>query len=431
MVSSIQQLKLKFIRMKNRLSVFRKKVQGGILSYVLFLSLALFMALSAILLRGYFDYLLVSRQLINERLTDNLNSAIQIIKYCPEKLNNDTLQITANDCISINTSSWGLLDIVKLQAHYNRFSDSTCLIMGDQIAHDLPALYLADQKKFLSLSHNTHIKGTCYAPKRGVIKGIVDGLGYARDSLVYGEVKQSSQNLPELNHHTKQKINIALSSHVKQNSYQFDPHGDQTLKHPFDQPAMVLNSPSTIYLNKVSIKGKIKIVSIQSIVVAANSNIEGVILVAPRIVIEKGFKGRLQAFAYSELIVEENVELYYPSVLYVGSENAKNSCTIKQHTKVAGLIVLPEKTQRWKKVDLYIDTNAVIEGQIYCNGRVEHKGKLKGSIYAYKFFHRTPQAYYENYIVDGEINREELSPYFVGVDLLSEPETKETIRCIY
>ncbi|MEO1437949.1 MAG: hypothetical protein AAFV80_20575 [Bacteroidota bacterium] len=93
--------------------------------------------------------------------------------------------------------------------------------------------------------------------------------------------------------------------------------------------------------DNVNWKGKILVIAQNSIVVEANAHLEQVILIAPSIQFKKGFQGSIQAYASDQLIVEEEVQLHYPSILGFIDKNPeeKGQFSIFRKGKVNGLII--------------------------------------------------------------------------------------------
>ncbi|MFH6996253.1 hypothetical protein ACHRWY_27650, partial [Flavobacterium sp. FlaQc-48] len=94
-------------------------------------------------------------------------------------------------------------------------------------------------------------------------------------------------------------------------------------------------------LGNLIFKGNFILRSEDSIRVKKNTVLEDVILIAPKITFEEGFKGTVQAFASKGIELEEKVTLKYPSVICVYNESPDESkIKIKKGCYITGAVVL-------------------------------------------------------------------------------------------
>jgi hypothetical protein len=172
-------------------------------------------------------------------------------------------------------------------------------------------------------------------------------------------------------------------------------------------------------LGNVIFKGNIILRSKDSIRVRKSTVLEDIILIAPKITFEEGFKGTVQAFATKGIELEQKVTLNYPSVICVYNESTKASnIKIKKESKITGAIVLfGNPLEMLDKNTIDIEEEGLIYGDIYCSGKLLLKSNVYGSVYTNRFFYKTESSSYDNTIADIEINATKRPIYFIAIPL--------------
>ena len=178
-------------------------------------------------------------------------------------------------------------------------------------------------------------------------------------------------------------------------------------------------------LSNTIIKGNFILRSEDSIRVKKSAILEDVILIAPKITFEEGFKGTVQAFAAKGIELEEKVILNYPSVLCVYNESTDEAkIKIKKECQLTGAVVLfGNSNVDIDKNTIEIDENGLLLGNLYCSGKLMLKSNVYGSVYTNRFFLKTASSSYENMISDIEINVDKLPAYFISISLFNTQKT--------
>ena len=178
--------------------------------------------------------------------------------------------------------------------------------------------------------------------------------------------------------------------------------------------------------------GNIVLFSTKELEVDSTSQMTDIVLIAPRIIIKKGFKGEIQAFAIQSIIVEENCSLDYPSQLCViqSEKNRYNPSdsliiSIDKNSYVKGGILI--KSSGLTSF-VRIENGAKAVGQVYCPGLVELMGEIEGTLYCRSFYLRTSRARYYNHLLDSRIDYTRLSKNFASMDLFNENTHKSVIK---
>ncbi|MNE42039.1 hypothetical protein D3C80_1361450 [compost metagenome] len=174
-------------------------------------------------------------------------------------------------------------------------------------------------------------------------------------------------------------------------------------------------------LSNIIFKGNFILRSEDSIRVKKNTVLEDIILIAPKITFEEGFKGTVQAFATKGIELEEKVTLNYPSVICVYNEGTEESkIKIKKECTIAGAVVLfGNKIDLIDKHSIEIDEEGLLFGDLYCTGKLMIKSNVYGSVYTNRFFLKTGSTSYDNLISDIEINTTKRPDYFISIPLFN------------
>ncbi|NRA13352.1 MAG: hypothetical protein HRT57_15505, partial [Crocinitomicaceae bacterium] len=180
------------------------------------------------------------------------------------------------------------------------------------------------------------------------------------------------------------------------------------------------------------LKGNIIIHSATAIVISESAQLENVILMAPSIRFEKGFKGSVQAIARHEIICEENVRLKYPSSLIInelnGMTNAEQSAIrIGKNAYVLGGVLLISKKSNFRKPLLLEVLEGTIAGLVYNQGETELRGKIIGSLYTNKFTLHAGGGIYGDHLLDATISSEQLPEDFIMPNWLMDVKSTKPI----
>lgn len=132
------------------------------------------------------------------------------------------------------------------------------------------------------------------------------------------------------------------------------------------------------------ILGNVIITSSNIIKIGKSTRLKDCLIIAPQVVVEKGFKGSLQILASQEITIENNVQLENGSALFVKTSNDKGTITIDENSIIDGNIVLidndsEEITESFSK--LIMSKGVILTGDIYCQGVSFLNGTINGHVY--------------------------------------------------
>jgi hypothetical protein len=425
------------------IKIWKSKINGGALYYTVFIALVISLFLGFFILTTLYKNRYLEGQIKRDEIISNVYSGINLMLGDPSYISFDETKVInlydeGENRIKIQKKRWGVFQIFISESNWRDFHYERIAFVGDDIFQsEGVALYLTDQGKYISLSGNSSLVGTCYIPKPGIRRASIEGKGFTNDKLIYGTQKISSKKLPEINSDVFHDPIVYLSGNKNPSDsliYLMKILQEEELNNSFLNQTILVYSEEKILLDHFNLSGNIRIISSNSIEVMSGCILEDIILYAPVILVRSGFSGKLQAFAFEKIIIEENCSLDYPSVLGVIQSEYLNMATTKdtestiiidKNSTVSGCVLLYSKPNRAK---LIITEQSEIYGQVYCNGSVEHKGRITGSLYCNLFTLAEGSSLYENHLLDAVIDFNSLSKHYVGLNIISGQGNKKIIK---
>lgn len=420
-----------------------KKIKAGALQLTMFIVIiiALLLAAFIILVHTHKTFKLKTNFVLET--VKNSDKGISYILHNSTPLK-DTVSINLQDedykSMHVQRAYWGIFErVISISKIKNNTFKKIALIGASQPEINRTALYLEEQNKPLVLVGNTKIEGLAYLPKRGVRTGNISGHSYYGNALIYGNTKTSHQ-LPKINAEVLSQIKNSLNSYKIFNQEQYiNLNVTKTYNNSFYNPLKVIYSVDELILSDVSLIGHIVIQSEAKIIVEASSKLKDVILIAPKIEIKNNLTGTFQAFASKEITVGKSCQLNYPSTLILNEKNivdTKNTnqnedntlIKINQGSEIKGIIAFLGEIKNFKP-QVFIDENATVTGEIYCNKNLELLGKVNGSVFASNFIANQAGSSYQNHIYNGRININKLTEEYVGISF--ENSKKSVAKWLY
>lgn len=395
---------------------------AGALSYTLMIGILVSIVLSGIILTAYYFRIERINYKQKIKLTEvfesglELSLAVKDLEYNKPKYYQ--LYSDQADSVYLIKYPWGGWDIFDLIAFHSGDTIRRVFQRGNVLSEKgKSALFLVDEFRPVSVSGTTKLTGVCYLPKAGVQSAYVGRVGYQNEKLLYGEKRESDDELPELNEERLDAFEELVSGKFKE----FFPltenyESGYSLRNSFRNDTLATITGSTINI-KDTLEGKVWVHASKKIFVDRDAILDNVILSAPIIELDTGFVGRAQIFAEDSVILRQEVKLEYPSFIGVFNDKPPASIQLAEKTKVQGLVILNGDNNDYYQRVLKIEDTAEIEGAVYSNGFVETYGTINGHLTTRKFLVNTLTAVYENYIFNTEINAEKLNPRFLTSDV--------------
>jgi cytoskeletal protein CcmA (bactofilin family) len=411
-------------------------LRGGILYFTLFLMLISTVFISLILMRQVVFQDAFTTWSKHEEIELNLKSAFLLYKQNPEMLyleESVSLDLfgDSSSIVRLSKKSWGIYDIISAYASLKDKPISRSGLFGELINSNDPALYMPDLGLNLSLSGSTKVIGTVHSPSGIIRKGSIEGQPFIYDNVTEGVVKAANKTLPKFDTIVAKKIDELFDNINPEISLsQIESADNLPIENIFENPEITCFDEPDALISNLAFKGKIIICAPGSILVDNSSSLEDVILIARKIIIDEGFSGSFQAFALDSIIVGPNVALKYPTTLCISAVDNYASSTrpvisIGANTFINGCVILNSPSD---KSMLVVNENSTITGQVYCDGDVDLKGKIYGSLYCTHFSFAIGRSTYVNHLLNAEINMNKLPDGFCGFLVGEKPSTRGLIR---
>lgn len=314
----------------------------------------------------------------------------------------------------------GLISILTAKSFFRNDTISSCQMIGN-FSRDKVGLYVANLSRGISYTGNVKIIGDCFLPSSLYIQ-----TAYINNKpnflTIQGNKSLSKIQLPEINKRFK-KVFDGLPR-IKSNLEETLTANNSIHYNSFKSQTKEIIVPSI--LGDRVIKGNFILRNKDSIRVLKNMVLEDVILMAPKISFEEGFKGNVQAFATEKITLEKNTVLNYPSVVCVYSRDASESMIkIQSRCKIQGSVVMfGNAIENQDKNKVEIEEGGSVLGDIYCSGKLNVKSNVYGSVYTSKIYHSTASAIYDNLIADVEINTQKIPQFYIKIPLFDTENTR-------
>ncbi len=349
-----------------------------------------------------------------KKLTDCNNAALNLSLSRPDKYKNETYTeirppVYEDIKTEIKHENWGGYSIVSTRAKWKNLKYRKTSLTGPYLnKEEKVGLYLADLGKYISIAGHTHLSGACYIPALGIRSVYIDGKPYKGSKLINGSEKTSKKQLPQINTDLLEWIKNSYTGQIAPNDSvgeQESLYREQKIEQKFRNKPLIFNCHGEVNLSGIHLSGKIIVRSDSAIILNKTLKASGIIAIAPIIVVEKSFSGNVQLFARDSLLIDEDVNLGYPSFVSVcNPEGSKAFCFISEGASVSGGVLVVSQMEEGKKAELYIEKEADIHGIAYCSGSVSHKGEVYGSLYLNRFILKTKRGYYENHLLDAVVD---------------------------
>jgi hypothetical protein len=404
-----------------------KKLQAGALMYSIFITLFCATISAFILL---YIQLNIGISLEIERKQEvraNISSALELMKDNKYHSFNDTTLLlnlfdTQKDSISIHQKMWGLFKNISIEAWIENERQRKSVQFGVTLSDTLAstALYLEDHFNPLVISQETNIIGNCYVPYKEIKTASIDGKNYNGQLIDTKNVFKSDSLMPSFQ--TNLFIHIKkLQGALWNTKDSILPLNSLTSKlyNSFFNRTAILSDKNSIYIDCKSLDGNIILHSSQEIIITKNCKLQNIICIAPKITIQKDAQlESIQVFAEDSIIVEENVQLSYPSILCLANNKPDSSIILlEKGATISGACIYLNyaKSLVSKKTSITIDckNGSLLKGMLFNQNNTKLSGMVDGQVFTSRFIYTTAGAYYENYLVNADINLMRKPKYYI------------------
>lgn len=339
-----------------------------------------------------------------------------------------------NQKVLVLNSIWGIFQKTDvISKNKNKSFHKPALIGSCFNNKERLALYLKNNYKPLVVVGNTKVEGKVMIPIQGVQSGYIAGNGYYGEQLIYGTINNSLDGLPKLNASLLSNLENSVNSNNNSVS-NFELRENEKMVNSFQSITKVINKKEAIVLTQ-EIIGNFIIKSETSIRVTSNSRLKNIILIAPEISIEDGVSGNFQAIANDKIEVGKKVQLFYPSALVINNNDkfssSEGELLIQEYSSIKGVILYKTKMDLRNsfKTHLKIAEDVKIMGDVYCEGNLELKGSVWGSVYTHQFVSNTAGTIFINHLYNAKISSKEFPIEFSGI--LIDNQAKNIMKWLY
>lgn len=409
-------------------------LKANSLFLVIILSLGAAVICSSFLLLAYYHKISFLEAQIRRQLILNVESGVNYCLAAETETGSDgvtevDLFGTGEDIVKVKSGFWGVFKKKSVTAVKGRNVFSKSFLVGHKPAgKTASALFLVDHNRQLSVSGKTLLKGDCYLPQAGIDREYLEGKSFAFRELIQGRKLRSDSKIPDLNKLTIASVNDLLEGQIPSDGIILHELSEADQIHrSFSDSTYIFRLTSHIYLNN-SYQGNIIIFSETGITVSGNAMLKDVILVAPYIHLQNNFSGSLQAFARDSILVEENCDLLFPSVLGLlsVSESKRSNIRIQRNSSVAGSVFSCNDSPALHGNDIIIlEKNSSVTGVVFAHDKLQLQGRIHGHATCNRFWLKTSKIY-ENVLVDAEIDYAKLPEEYIGPALF-ETEKKNRL----
>ena len=86
-------------------------------------------------------------------------------------------------------------------------------------------------------------------------------------------------------------------------------------------------------------------------------------------------------------------------------------------------ILIDGSTALKRETDIFVNTEAQVKGQVYCQGYLELQGTIEGTVYTNYFLTKASGSRYINHIYDGRIIANSESIQYAGLPIVNSQKT--------
>ncbi len=366
------------------------------------------------------------------RLLNNLNSGMEyILATKTAAAGKQTLDLFGEelDSLELDRKSWGIFDLAILKSFVKQDTLKRAFLIGNLT--DSTALYLSDEDRPLSISGHTRITGNVELPKSGIRQSYAEGKPYdgGKELIFGGKIGNSTRTLKSLDEKLLERLKQVLARQERN----LPLLQQKEIKASFLDSTQKFQLPQIANLADVNLEGNIILISDSLVTISAAAQLNGIQIYAPLIKVEKGFKGSCQLFAVDSILVADNVEFKYPSVLGVIRTQrsvVQPQIVLGDHVDFDGIIFSHENERTTLQTLIALGKNTRVQGEIYSTGllRVEKGSKVNGKVSCNRFLMKTPLTLYENFLIDVDFNRKARSRYYLSSKLFKEQQPNRVLK---
>ncbi|TMU55653.1 hypothetical protein [Flagellimonas algicola] len=418
-----------------------KKIRAGALQFVLFVGAIIAVLLMSFVLVSYTQVLFKKKTDVTLDLIQAAQTGLESSFKEPMQEGKPmemSIQATSEMEVTVSKKTWGLLELREVMAKKGKLQFSKIGFVGKTI-ENRPALYLQDNQRPMVIAGKARIKGDAFLPQRGIKRGNIRGQGYTGSHLIYGKEEKSSSTLPQLDLELQSQLETLTQPFFQPKGETIRIQKGMILRQSFKEETKVIKG-EFLELDKVTLSGNVVVWAAHKIIVHPSSQLKDVLLIAPQIEIKDQVSGNFQALASRTIKVGQACNLEYPTVLAVHQpkigELDKNkrtppNMTMDKGSTVRGMMVYQTKNEINKSMThIHVAEKAMLIGSMLCQGNLELKGSVLGSVATQGFIALENGSAYQNHLFNGTIDFSALPQKFSGLPYQNE-QPNSIVKWLY
>ena len=300
----------------------------------------------------------------------------------------------ASSEVKFDRFSWGLYEAVSVTSTYGRVNISALTGLRRDSRHNT-ALYCANNNGSLTLTGHTNIRGLIYVPKNGIIYGQMRSVFFSGEKISPSEIKVSAPALPEPDGQAKRDATRLLD--LLDGSKEPLSADSVTVSFYGDNEPLILSVQERLMENR-QLSGRV-VLTADKVRIDSTCTLDNIIVVGKSVTIGHGFRGALQVFASDSLILEQRVQLEYPSGIY-----STNYAELNDEAVVNGYaVVQPSNSPDVRKRNYFQSRQACVRGLLYVDGNAQLQGIVSGTAYISRAVYYSNEGYYKDMVYDATV----------------------------
>lgn len=303
--------------------------------------------------------------------------------------------------VQLQVKPWGFYECVMVSAADKELS-SFRILGKTQECNNEAALWVCSRDMILTLAGNTEVNGKVFIPINGVSYAQLGGVPFQGKELDDDHIDLSKKELPLIDSLYLRMIDKLYD----EEDVSFLP-SQQEIKpyYSFEEKTSHFLLPK---MTDFQIRGNVVLYT-DEIVLTHESKLSDVILVARKVILDEGFSGSLQIIAQDTVLIKDNVQLQYPSGIYLRGNQGQTYLGLGKHSKLDGYAIVLGNTEHNYGLSVEHnysqDSTATFNGLLYVDGIADIRGELSGALYLKESYYFPENGIYAGTINDAKISR--------------------------